>query len=54
MSNTNGVKCAVCGRRLTSAASIAAGVGPKCGRTGGKTRKHKLPRLRKLPGIGGK
>jgi len=33
-------KCAVCGRTLTSARSIAAGVGPDCGRSG-KGRRHK-------------
>lgn len=46
---TKGAKCSVCGRRLTSASSIAAGVGPKCGGSGGKGKRHPLPRLRKLP-----
>jgi hypothetical protein len=45
---TNGATCSVCGRRLTSAASVAAGVGPKCG--GGRGKRHATPRLRKLGG----
>lgn len=49
MSNQKAAQCAVCGRKLTSEASIAAGVGPVCGQTGGKGKKHRLPRLRKLP-----
>lgn len=46
-------KCAVCGRKLTSAASVAAGVGPTCGKSGGKGKRHGLPRLRKLPNTAG-
>lgn len=53
MSHSNGAQCSVCGRRLTSAASIAAGVGPVCAQTGGKKRKHRLPRLRKLSMVSG-
>jgi hypothetical protein len=44
------VQCSVCGRRLTSAASVAAGVGPKCGGGRGRGRRHAIPRLRKLGG----
>jgi hypothetical protein len=47
---TKGAQCSVCGRRLTSAASVAAGVGPKCGGGGGKGKRHAGPRLRKLGG----
>lgn len=36
-------RCAVCGRPLRSAASMAAGVGPVCaGKGGGKGRRHRL------------
>lgn len=53
MSNTKGAMCSVCGRRLTSAASIAAGVGPTCGKSGGRGKRHPIPRLRKLGTVGG-
>lgn len=45
--------CTVCGRKLTSKRSIAAGVGPKCGRSGGRGKRHAIPRLSKLGTAGG-
>lgn len=48
MSEAKVARCSVCGRVLKSAASIAAGVGPKCGQKTGQGKRHKLPRLRKL------
>ncbi|MBK9272935.1 MAG: hypothetical protein IPM49_00135 [Flavobacteriales bacterium] len=39
---TSFAQCAVCGRRLTSPASIAAGVGPVCGKSPGRGHKHAL------------
>lgn len=45
-------KCAVCGRTLKSAKSIAAGVGPECGQ-GRRGRRHKGPQGSLSSGGGG-